>query len=191
MKKQKKQLVWMVILLIVLVGGYFGLVKYNEWSEQKEQDAAQSDVIYVTQLEADSIQKISYDYEGETISLVKDGETWVYEGDTSLAIVQSTVETMAKRMAEIQAELSIPNVTDMEQYGLGEGARKVTFSTADTTYSFRIGDYNSTSFVYYWGAEGDSIVYVVGGENVTCFAHGLEDLLEEVEESAEESSTAE
>ncbi|MBQ7918494.1 MAG: DUF4340 domain-containing protein [Lachnospiraceae bacterium] len=183
MNKQKKQLLLMVALLVVLVGGYLGLVKYNEWNEQKKTEQAQSQVIYVTQLEEGSINKISYEYEGETISLVKDGETWVSESDTTLAIVQSTVETMAERMAEIQADLTISDATDKEQYGLGEGARKVTFSTADTTYTFFIGDYNSTSSVYYWGNDIDNTVYVVGGENVTCFNYGLEDLIEEAEES--------
>ena len=183
MAKQKKQLLLMVALLVVLVGGYFGLVKYNEWSEQKEAEKAQSQVIYVTQLEEGSINKISYEYEGENISLVKDGETWVSESDISLAIVQDTVETMAERMSEIQAVQIISDVTDKEQYGLGDSARKVTFSTADTTYTFFIGDYNSTSSVYYWGNDTDNTVYVVGGVNVTCFSYGLEDLIEEVEES--------
>lgn len=191
MKKQKKQLILMIALLIVLVGGYFGLVKYNEWSQQKELDEAQSEVTYVTQLDAENIEKISYDYEGETISLAKNGETWVYEGDTSLSIIQSTVETMAERMAEIQAQQTIPDVTDMEQYGLGENARRVKVNTADTTYSFLIGDYNSAASGYYWGVEGENTAYVVDGVNVTCLNHSLEDLIEEVEESAEESTAAE
>ncbi len=191
MKKQKKQLILLVVLLLLLVGGYFGLVKYNEWSEQKEQDKALSEVIAVTDLEVEAIEAISYDYDGETLSFVKDNDTWVYEGDTSLTITQSYLETMAKRMAAIEAELEIPNVTDMEQYGLGDSARKVKVVTADNTYSFLIGDYNSISYVYYWGVENDSTVYVVGGTNVSCFNYGLEDLVEEVEESTEESTVAE
>lgn len=183
MVKQKKQLLLMVTLLIALVCGYFGLIKYNEWSQQKETELAQSEVIHVTQLEEGSIHRISYDYEGETVSLVKDGEIWVCEDDTSLAIVQSTVETMAEKMSEIQAEQMISDVTDKEQYGLGDSARKITFSTADATYNYLIGDYNSTSSVYYWGNATDNTVYVVGGVNVTCFNYGLEDLLEEVEAS--------
>ena len=192
MKKQKKQLILMVVILVLLVGGYFGLIKYNEWSEQKELEKAEGDIIAVTELDAESITAISYEYEGETISLVKDGESWVYEGDTSLAIEQSTVETMAKRMAAIEAEQAIEGVTDMEQYGLGDGARKVIVTTVDTSYHFLIGDYNSAATVYYWGVEGESTVYVVGGVNVTCFNHGLEDLIEEVEEEEEntEESTA-
>lgn len=185
MKNQKKQLLLMVILLLLLVGGYFGLIKYNAWSEQK--DASEEVTIVVTELEQESITAISYDYEGENISLVKDGEVWVCEGDTSLAIEQSTVETMAKRMAAIEAEQAIEAVTDMEQYGLGDGARRVTVTTTDTTYQFLIGDYNSTATVYYWGVEGQDTVYVVNGINVSCFNYGLEDLMEEVEE-AEESS---
>lgn len=191
MKKQKKQLILMVVLLGLLVGGYFALVKYNEWSEQKEQEDALGQIISVTALEEGSITAISYEYEGETISLVKEGENWSYEGDSSLAIEQSTVETMAKRMASIEAERAITDVTDMEQYGLGESARKVKVTTQDATYSFRIGDYNSSGSVYYWGVEGDSTVYTVGGVNVTCFNHSLEDLLVEVEASVEESATAE
>lgn len=183
MDKQKKQLFSMVVLLIVLVVGYLGLIKYNEWSEEKEIEQSQSEDIYIVQLEEDSIQKIVYDYEGESISLVKEGDIWVYENDTSLPIVQDTVETMAERMSEIQAERIISDVTDKEQYGLGMSARKITFSTADTTYHFLIGDYNNASSVYYWGSEADDTVYVVGGVNVTCFNYGVEDLTEKVEES--------
>ena len=188
MKKQQKTLFLLVLVLVLLVGGYFGLIKYNEWSARKE--STEEVMIAVTELEQESITGISYDYEGETISLVKDGETWVYEDDTSLTIEQSTVETMAKRMAAIEAQQVIEGVTDMEQYGLGDGARKVTVTTTDTTYSFLIGDYNSTATVYYWGVEGDSTVYVVDGVNVSCFNHGLEDLIEEVEEAEESSAEA-
>lgn len=185
MNKQKKQLLLMVILLLLLVLGYFGILKYNEWKAEKEEQETINNTFYVTNLEQDDINEITYEYEGETLTFVKEEDTWVYEGDTSLSIKQYRVNNMASNMAEIVAQQVLESVTDMEQYGLTDESRKVSFSTADESYSFLIGDYNSSASIYYWGVENEDTVYTVEGTYISCFGYTLDELVEEVEESSE------
>lgn len=188
MKKQQKQLVGMLVLVALLALGYVGVLKYNDHTAEKEAEQKESATFYVTNLEEADIIRISYEYEGETLSFVKQEEGWIYEGDTSLNIKQYRVENMAGYMAKIVAQQVIENAADKEQYGVKDTSRQITFSTADAEYVFRIGDYNSTASLYYLGA-GETI-YAVEGSYITCFNYTLDEMTEATAEEEQETEEA-
>jgi len=182
MKKQKKQLIFLVILLVVLCGAYFGAEAYNKHAEQKEAEAELAGKKYLVQVDAADITAISYDYNEEICSFVKEEEVWVAENDKTLSIKQSSLESMAEKLAVLEVQDVVEGVTDLEQYGLTEPAKTIQFIAGDTEYEILQGTYNPTASVYYVCDASDlSVVYTVQTTALISFNHGMDSLVETAE----------
>lgn len=189
MKKQSKQLLILLGVLVVLAAAFFGLKQYNKVQSEKETEAADADEIVVDEAEEDII-RLTYDYEGETYSFEKEEDTWYYTEDRSVSIAQSFIRNLVYAVAPLEAEQKIENVTDMSQYGLGDSERTIQFETAGTSYIFEIGNYNDVTDVYYISKLSENTVYAVQQGTITVFDKTLEDLIADTEtesESAEET----
>ncbi len=205
MRKQGRQLVILVIVLVVVIGGYIGLTQYNERAQEQEADQTEGEVL--VEISRDDILRFSYVYNGETYAFEKtevvvdsqedndtdeapsddDGNTaepqteerWVYTEDTSLNLMQSRLNTMAGKLTSITAQSLINDVTDMSQYGLEEPSNVLHWETEQGSYTYKVGDYNSVAGVYYICEEGSQTVYAVTTSLGTGFDYALEDLVEE------------
>lgn len=86
MKSQKKQLIFLFFILAGFIAGYFGLKIYNENAAKKEAEKDTLDAIMVLDLTEDSIQSLTYTYEGETrLEAVKIVEETVSDGDSGIS----------------------------------------------------------------------------------------------------------
>lgn len=187
MKKQKIQLLIMLIALIVLGGGYFGLRQYNKAQSEKEPEP-EGEVI--VSLEKEDIIRFSYDYEGNEYSYEKEEDTWYYAPDPELTLTQYRLTNIVSKLAELTAQDTITGVTDMSQYGLEEPQRTFSFETESETYTFYVGDRNDISGVYYICKPGEDTVYTVATTVVTTLNLDVQDIVEE-EESTEEATATE
>ena len=176
MKKQKLQLWILLALLIILGAGYLGLQKYNESQSQKEEEL-QGQII--VSLEESDIVRLTYDYEGTTYLYEKTDDIWYYTEDTTLKLIQSSLNDVAANVAEITALHTITGVTDMEQYGLAEPDRTFSFATAGESYEFYVGDYNEMADLYYICRPGEDTVYTVETAVITAFDLDVMDLVVE------------
>lgn len=182
MKGQNKQMLVMVLILVFLVGAFFGLKQYNKVQGEKGGEETGEVVADVSK---EDIVKLSYDYEGVTYTFEKVDGTWYYAEDHSQKIMQYLIDNMALMVGPMKADQVIENVTDLSQYGLTEPSRTISFETADASYTFEVGDYNSASGVYYLHKPSETTVYAVPSEVVSIFNKTLEDVVDTVE-SAEE-----
>lgn len=187
MKKQRKQLIILLVVLAVLAACFLGLQQYNKIQSETPQE---EEGITIVNLDRDEIVKFSYDYEGETYQFEKEGDTWYYAEDHSLNLNQNTITAKVAKVSPLEAEQVIENVTDLTQYGLDEPSKVVTFETATESVILYMGDYNSVTQVYYVCKPSETTVYTVEAHNVTAFNYALEDLIEE-EEETEETATEE
>lgn len=214
MKKQGRNFIILVAALIVLAAGYFALNRYNK--EQQEQESGQVDGEVLVEMDRDDILRFSYVYEGETYVFEKkevtvepseangeDGEEpgsgsaeptvesrWVYAADPSLNLMQSRINSMAGKFTRIIARQTITDVTDLSQYGLEEPCNVVHWETAQGSYTYNVGDYNSVGSVYYVCEPDSNTVYAITTSFRTGMDYSLEELLEE-ETGAAEASAAE
>lgn len=198
MKKQRVQLLSLLIVLILLVGSYFGIRKYNDIQAQKPEETTD---IALLDLEQDDIIRLKCDYGDYQYEYEKADGTWYYSQDPSLTLTQYRLNNIASTYASLAAQEVIENVTDPDQYGLKNPSGKMTIQTADAQYTYLIGDYNSISGIYYLAqADSDqsdaaqtdiSTVYAVKSNIVTCLKLDVEDIIEEEEESTETTETTE
>ena len=186
MKKQRKQFVLLLIVLVLLVGGYLALNAYNE---KKANEVPVDETVYLTRLESDSIIRLDYTYEGESYVFVKEEDTWKYEEDASLNLNQNRLNTMASRLVAIKIQKQIDNVTDLSQYGLEEPEKTITFATASESYTILVGDYNKVENGCYICEPEGTTVYFVPNIVKSAFNTHLEELIEEEEEESTEEAS--
>lgn len=183
MKKQKKQLLFLSVLLILMI---LALAATGFLSDEEEEEEIIS--YEVISLESAEVMGFSFTNSSGTFSFAKAGETWNYEADASFAVDSEELETQIGKIAQYQSENRIEAVTDVSVYGLDEPQITITLTTADDTVTIYIGDYNSTSEVYYMCLADDmSTVYSVKSATITAYKGTADDFAAETDttESAE------
>ena len=178
MKKQRLQLITLLIILLAAVGGYFGLKAYNE-----KQSNAPSESTYfsVFDIAMGELTAFSYDYEGVEYSFVREENSWLYEGDTTLDIDEGMISSILNNVDNISSDTEITGVTDYEQYGLETPARTITLVTAEQEYKLYFGDYNDMIAKYYLQVDGKSEVYTTSGSRYMAFDFLPQDIVVETE----------
>lgn len=191
MKKQGRHFIILIVVLVVLAAGYFCLKQYN--TRQQEKEAEQVDGEVLVDIDQEDILRFSYVYEDETYSFERSGEDgeWVSADDPSLNLTQSRLDNMAGKFASVIAKDTITGVTDLSQYGLEEPSNVLHWETAENSYTYYVGEYNSFGSVYYFCEPDSDTVYTVSSAQVFGFNYSLEDLIEEEEESEEASGESE
>ena len=187
MKRQRAQLLILVVVLCALAAAFFGIRQYNKLQAQKPAEEEES--IFVIDALKEDVTAFSYDYEGEIYSFEKEDETWYAAEDHSLNIKQTRMTSMLGGVMPLTATQIIENVTDLEQYGLVTRQKTITLETEGASYILYVGDKNELTSSYYVSLPSTDIVYVVSSSAINRFNYALEDLIEEEEESSTIEST--
>jgi hypothetical protein len=91
---------------------------------------------------------------------------------------------MLEKCTPLVSYQKIDNVTDYDQYGLGETAKTVTIRTEDAEYTVYVGIYNSITAACYFKMEGDSAVYVTTSPITGTFNKTVNELVETTQKTA-------
>lgn len=187
MKKQKKQLIALCILLLICIVAWVGLTKWNKSQEQKKQEEEETSKVTVTDVNTEDVNAFSYQYNNETLSFVKEDDTWYYEADKSISLDQDTMETLIATTAQLTAEQEIKDYEDLSEYGLETPSNTITLTTGDGTTTLLIGNKNDMLSQYYVKTDQSDSIYLAGSAVYTTYQKGIADLT--VTESTEESAT--
>ncbi|MFQ9515174.1 MAG: DUF4340 domain-containing protein [Eubacterium sp.] len=198
MKKQLIQFGVVIVILVLCIGGYFGISKY--FSDKEENKKA--DTVVAFELEDyKNATAVSYLNSGEQISLSKKNETWSYSEDASVNLSSSVIEgEMLAQLASVEAVQKIDKPEDITQYGFeidDKGSVEPATNTIvvvdrdGNTHTLYIGDQNPyDSSQYYMMVEGDDNVYVTDSTLADAFSKSVEDITEE-ETTVEETTVEE
>ena len=187
MKKQKKQLIALCILLLICIVAWVGLTKWNKSQEQKKQEEEEASKVMVTDVNTEDVNAFSYQYNNETLSFVKEDDTWYYEADKSISLDQDTMETLIATTAQLTAEQEIKDYEDLSEYGLETPSNTITLTTGDGTTTLLIGNKNDMLSQYYVKTNQSDSIYLAGSAVYTTYQKGIADLT--VTEGTEESAT--
>ncbi|MGN0168351.1 MAG: DUF4340 domain-containing protein [Acetatifactor sp.] len=185
MEKQRKQIVILLVILVVLAALLFGVKQYNKAQAEKPAETNKEVIIDVN---SDDIIRYSYDYEGETYTFEKEGDTWYYAEDHSLKLLQYRTGSLPEGVAPLEATQVIEDVTDLSQYGLNEPQKTISYETATESYILYVGDRNSVTASYYVCMPSDATVYVIAATDINRFNVSLDDLIDTSEEESQEVS---
>ena len=176
MGKGKKLLI-LLLVVALLVGGYFA-AKHFLLDDDGTDEETETESVPVGALQADEITDILYVCGDETIELHKDADTWKLKTDTDFPVKQAYADTMAADAAELEAErLVSESADDFAQYGLDTPETAYVFTKSDgTQVTYYIGNYNSFGGTYYMNVAGTEKIYLISGDFLDDFGHGLSEL---------------
>ena len=126
MKKQKIQLIIILVLLLIFAGSYLGLKQYNKVQDKKDS----TDTYTALTLDKSAITGMKITMASGETDLVKKADAWVLSSDEAQKIDQDTVSTMLEDIEKITANNKIDNVSNFDQYGLKTPAIVVTITTS-------------------------------------------------------------
>ncbi len=204
MKKQKRQLVVLLILLVLAIGAWQGLKAYNIKQEEKEAAASTVDILSVA---TDEITSLTVNNGNGSYQLNYDGSTWSFADwdaiSEELATADSDVTdsvsytgnvsateiaTLTWKLEDVTGSQEIANVTDFTRFGLDEPQISVVVVLADgTEHTLTIGDYNETASVYYLRLDESSSVYAIDSSLYSTF--GEVNAVSLAEQETEEATT--
>ncbi len=181
MKKQKKQFIILIALLVICIGAFFATKLYNSRQEEKEAAKEEAATIHVTDIAVEDITAFSYVLDGETLAFSYDGETWTYDGDASVDIDENVVNTMLQTAASITTEECISEYSKLEDYGLEEPSNTIELKTADKSITIYLGNKNAILGEYYLMTSESEDIYLAGSSLASYFSKTIEDLTAEEE----------
>lgn len=174
--KQKKNMVLLGAIFLVLVIIYIAL---NMWNKNKEEQAAQeAEDTTIHLVEAEELDKICYTDGATTMSFVKEDGTWYYEEDKEIPISQDSIGSIEDIVLNLTATRELENPDELEDYGLTE-AQYTLWYTAD-------GE-DKENAIYVGSATGDNFyltindtekVYVNTGDLVYAMLFDLSEILD-------------
>lgn len=182
MEKQKKQFIVVLILLVVAVAAYLILHVYNDKKEAKEE----ADTITITDFDTDDVTAFSYQLNGETLSFTKDGDNWLYDGDTSLDLDEDSITSMLSAVSNLTTEEALEEYDSLSDYGLDTPSNTITVTTADGTITLLAGNQNEITNSYYMMTSDSDTVYLISTDLNSTFSSAVDDLIAEEEETETE-----
>ena len=188
MKKQKIQFIVILIVLAVLIAATFGMKWYNKNKEEEKTAEEEASTIYISKVDVDTITAFSYEVDHVTYTFTKDGDTWTYDGDTSLDMDEEAIDSMLATLSSLTAIEEISDYTDLTEFGFDQPEDLISYTTSEGSVSLFVGNKNDTLNAYYIiSADGGSI-YLTETSLADAFSKTIEELT--VTEDTESTETA-
>lgn len=185
MKKQKIQLLVLLAVCVLCVGGYF-LIRSHDFETKEELPE-----VSVTDFNKDDVTELTVSGDN-ALKLVKGGDgVWTEASIPEEPIQQESVNMLLSEIDNITtSETVIESPEDLSQYGLDEPFRTITATLSDgTAVTIHAGAKSDLLSKYYVKTEGSETVYMVDSYIVEDFAKTPQELIEE--ETTETESTVE
>ena len=173
--KAKQRTLVVLLILVILAGGALALLTCSDQKAEQAASEAEEGSIQLSSFAVDDLTRIQYTYQGETVSLLYDGDTWTLEDDPEYHLDQNKCDTMATALADLRAKRQLEAQGDQD-YGMDVPIVTVTVTAGAQTNTFTFGDTNSITGDIYLQKEGDSAVYTASSSKVGCFEYGKADL---------------
>lgn len=189
MKKQKIQLLVLLAVCVLCVGGYF-LIRSHDFETKEELPE-----VSVTDFNKDDVTELTVSGDN-ALKLVKGGDgVWTEASIPEEPIQQESVNMLLSEIDNITtSETVIESPEDLSQYGLDEPFRTITATLSDgTAVTIHAGAKSDLLSKYYVKTEGSETVYMVDSYIVEDFAKTPQELIEEETtetENAVETETA-
>ncbi len=171
---QKRNLILLLALFLVLSVIYIGLDKWNQAEEEKEAKKAEEEMIQVI-VDAD-ITWIQYTDGSNIMSYVLENDTWQFEIDTEIPMSQENVENIEKTISELTAVRELESPDALEDYGLTNPSYTLKYKSDGKENSILVG--NMTGENYYLMVEETQKVYVCTSDLVNTLTFELADVVQ-------------
>lgn len=189
MKRQKKQLLLLLFVLLLGVGA-FALLNF---ANRQEDTGVQDTKIAVCQIDPADVVGFSVESEDGSYHYSKQNDEWICRENAELDLDESKIETMLNNTKNLFASELVDNPTSLSDYGFDQPKIRITISTEQGDTTISVGSYNELLSLYYLNVDGTQEVYLMTGSLYTAFHKAPEDLevVAEAETGTETETEAE
>lgn len=170
MKRSKRLCILLGVLAVACVAT-FALSRYQAHQEQIETSGE-----VVLEIPVDSVQALSWEYDGEELAFHKD-DKWIYDEDEAFPVDGEKIEGLLEQFSAMAAAFIIENPEDLSPYGLSDPTCSIVITTDEETYTILLGGYSTMDSQRYVSI-GDGNVYLVADDPLDDYDVGLRDLLD-------------
>ena len=170
MKRSKRLCILLGVLAVACVAT-FALSRYQAHQEQIETSGE-----VVLEIPVDSVQALSWEYDGEELAFHKD-DKWIYDEDEAFPVDGEKIEGLLEQFSAMVAAFIIENPEDLSPYGLSDPTCSIVITTDEETYTILLGGYSTMDSQRYVSI-GDGNVYLVAEDPLDDYDVGLRDLLD-------------
>lgn len=185
---QKKQAIGILVTLIVLVAALFGLKYYNKYANEKKEQEEEAAKIYVTSAEVGDITAFSWQLEDETVTMVKEDDTWSCGEHPGYEIDTDKVEDLLENIAPLEAVQTVEDPEEDAAYGFDDPENVITYTAGGEEVTLIIGMENAITGGCYLKSSEDGTVYLIDSSLLNTFDCDASTL--EKEEGESETSEA-
>ena len=166
------------ILLGVLAAACVVTFAVSRYETYKEDIRASGET--VLSLSPDSVQTLSWDYDGTTLSFHRSEEgTWVYDEDDAFPVDQEKMGNLLSLFEQMGAAFTIEDAEDLGMYGLDDPLCTIELTLEDgQAYTITLGDFSTMDSQRYVSI-GDDNVYLVQTDPLESFDVELRDLIDQ------------
>lgn len=161
----------LALLLVIL----FGVRFLNQRQEEKEAEEEEAKNVYVTEMDAERIQKLSYDNGSEVFTFEKKDDEWIYTEDEDFPLNQSYPEQITETFSKLKAQRELKDGDSPEEYGLDEPVYEITLTDSEGTET-RLIFGNSTGDCYYLQNCSTENIYTVESSAVSDLQYSLDEM---------------
>ena len=137
--KQKRMMLMLGGVLVVLIGCYVGLKAWND--HQQEQAEADEEAAKIRLVDAEGLTAVSYTDGESTLGFTLEEDTWRYTEDQEIPMNQDVVGGFADTVASLNATRELENPDDISDYELDSPSYTINYTTED-------GE-DGTIYIYY------------------------------------------
>lgn len=142
--------------------------------ERKEQIRETGEI--VLELPGESVQSLSWDYNGTSLAFHKD-EIWLWDEDENFPVSEEKINGLLEPFQAFGAAFIIQDVEDFGQYGLDDPVCTIRLSTEDQDYEIKLGDYSKMDSRRYVSM-GDGNVYLAKHDPLEEFNATIRNLID-------------
>lgn len=169
MKKQKIQMIVLLIVLGAAILAYFGIRAMTQKKEASEQ--APSYTAYT--VDPKNIANITCHNQAGSFALDYDADKdrWTFTDEPNEVVDQSQAKLLADALKEVTSDNDIKDVKDPEDYGFGENpTMTIDLTMKDgTKTTLYVGSQNSAISEYYFRVGDSDTIYTVSNTFFTDF----------------------
>lgn len=132
MKNKTVKMVLAVAVLAVCCGTYAGVKTYVSKQEKEESEEETEEKTTVFSASADNIQSLDFVIDKNETAFEKEDGTWVKKDETNFPVNQSTLDSAASSLTNIETDRVLTDVEDLAEYGLDSPSNTIKIVTQES-----------------------------------------------------------
>lgn len=183
MKKQKIQLIGLLVALIIVVGGYLA-ARYLVVDEDLVTTQSISEEVF--HIAKENVKEVTYTVGGVYIGLINEDGIWKLKDDKSLELDQDKISDIVGFATYLNSKSVIEDPAPLDDYGLTSPEYVIKVVTNDGAEKmYYIGDKYAMGDTYFAAVEGESVVYTIADTYPNAFTTDVSELVAKQDEETE------